>query len=50
MIDSIDDVSKKVIEITKSATSTVLDKADDGTPSLYFLFIFFFNYVFFILV
>ena len=28
--DSIDDVSKKVIEITNSATSTMLDKADDG--------------------
>ena len=28
--DSIDDVSKKVIEITKSASSTMLDKADDG--------------------
>ena len=28
--DSIDDVSKKVIEITKSPTSTMLDKADDG--------------------
>ena len=33
--DSIDDVSKKMIEITKSASSTMLDKADDGDIAVF---------------